>query len=927
MVVGHGIDWGQRVASFRASPRHFLCNVGTEGFVEDLLRDLKSEKTTEQTKIAMLTLFLEFPLLLCPEAEAGEQTAETLMDMFAQMPNSARFLTLKCHLLLSVETLLVTADSFRESVKAAQELLSLLMQLISDLNDKKQGEALRPLRITACEGLRELESCYPGLLSQKLQLLYSMQQQEATAAHQSYTLLYSVALKNAVQLLAQRGGATPGALRKMTSRNEGFLWHTTENARQCLSVAGEQFLLLSANGETKELKSILSLLLEDLYLLTPVSQSALLWQLIQVVATVRTLSPVIFKSQLVRLFGTADLSLFHSILQMKGLFTDSLFTAEDETFLLKRLVGMTQHPLLSPPVKLFYADCLLHFPENRPLNSNADENLPVLLSLQMTAPLSPTVFQDSSTMLSRQNLLSLAYLENEGPEAERGMGFLSDHVMSLHCIVLHNADREFTATFFRAVFLFVRYFSFSERLMEDMTRRLLELYQKNAALAPYFINLINQTQKLLDIPSWPIALSKALQTLIVELPLQQLVPQMLRWHLKVLARIAKESAISQRSSIQLLMNLALYSDLCSSGDWKTGNAILSVCKNILQHQQLDVVFTTLADLLQYLLLHYEDIDIQDRARFYYTLLTNLSSEKLTTILNTAPAGGQGKTRALSSIVSENENFSTVLTVQATEQPVLQLRRVYDNDCALPVHADSWSEGFATDCCLKDYYEQFANSLAPSAFTLKYHLAFTESVRPRNHKLFCIVLHFEQPDSSYEPVQDVKVPCLFTDRKPEVLALTLEPRVPCPTLLSVTATYSTQDGVTYHSQLQPLKLSFCDTFLPLPLPSAWSPEARGYLFGELWQAFRPEASGLCAESLFCFPLCQQPLHDFVQNAFARFVASSHSAIYEIGIFLPPKFHILMQIKVLDDTANIRIRTDNWEVLPHLSFYLKEITSRW
>ncbi|XP_030078395.1 AP-5 complex subunit beta-1 [Microcaecilia unicolor] len=926
MVAGNGADWGRRITSFRFSPRRFLSNEGTKEFVEELLQDLKSEKVTEQRKISTLTLFLEFPLLLCPDAESGEQTAEILLDMFSQTPNSAKFLTLKCHLLLAIETLLISTDSFKEDVKAAQELLSLLMQLASDLNDKKQGEALRPLRITACEGLRELESCYPGLLSQKLELLYSMRQQEMTAAHQSYTLLYSVALKNAVQLLAQRGAPTDGALKEMISRNEGFLWHAAENTRGGLSVTGEQFLLLPANGGTKELKSILSLLLEDLYLLTSVSQSSLLWQLIQVVAIIRTLSPVIFKSQLVRLFGTMDISLFHSILQMKGLFTDSLFTAEDESFLLKRLVGMTQHPLLSTPVKLFYIDCLLHFPENRPLNSNTEENLPVLLSVQMTASLFPTVFHDNSTMLSRQNLLSLVYLENEGPETERGMGYLSEHIMSLHAIVLYNTNREFTATFFRTVFLFVRYFNFSETLMEDMIQKILELYRKNAALAPYLINLINQTHKLLNVPSWSIALSKALQSLIVELPFQRLAPPMLHWHLKVLARIAKENAISQNSSIQLLLNIALCTDLCSSGDWKTGNAILSVCKSILRHQQLDAIFAILADLLQYLLLHFEDIDIQERARFYYMLLANLSKDKLTTILSMTSTVGQSKTKTLSSIMSEDENFSSLMTIHATEQPVLQLRRLNDEVCALPVYTGLLSEEFTTGCCLKEYYEQFANSPAPSALTLQYLLAFTNNVRPQDHKLFCIELQFEQSDSSYEPIQVINVPCLFIERQPEVVSLTLEPRLPCPTALSVTATYSTEDGATYQSQLQPLKISFCDIFLPLPLLTAWPLKAQCQLFEELWQSFQPDTADLYAESLFCFSLSQQSLSDFVHNAFARFVVSSHSDVYKIGIFLLPKFHMLMQMKVLDDTASIRIRTDNWEVLPHLSSYLKERIAR-
>ncbi|KAJ1144268.1 hypothetical protein NDU88_010569 [Pleurodeles waltl] len=744
VIQRNGATWSQQLSSFRSNPTHFLLNTTAESFRGELLQDLQSDKISEQLKMSMLMLFMEFPTLLCPDQKTGEHVAEVLITIFAQLSDSSRLMTLKHHLLVSMETLLITTDNFSLSVKVSCDFVSLLMQIIADLNDKKLGAGQRPLRITACECLRELENCYPGFLSQRLELLYSMQQQEVTCAHQSYTLLYSVALKNAVQHLAQSKCASDGSLKKVLSSKEDFSWSSTESVGNMSVMGVEQFLLLPSNGETKELKSILALILEDSYLLTSVSQSQLLWQLIQIVAVVRTLSPIIFKSQLVRLFGTMDVSLFHSILQMKGFFTDSLFTAEDEYVLLKRLVGMAQHPLLSTQVKLFYIDCLLHFPENRPLNSNTEENLPVLLTVKMTASLFPTVFNDSSTMLSRQNLLSLVYLENEGPEAEAGIGYFVDHLLSVHKIVTEHGNREITSLFFRVVYLFVRYFNYCEKQMEDLIQTVVDVYKKNSALAPYLINLMNETQKLLDVPSWSMSLSMALQKLIVNLQFQDFVLQMPVCHLKVLARIAKEHLIPQTETIRFLSNIALHTNLCDLGDWRTGNAVLTVCKNLLQHQKLDLLFTDLADLLQHLLLHFQDIDIQDRARFYYTLLTNLSSEKLTGILSTVPAGTQTKTRSWSSIMADNENISTHLTVHTMEQPVLHMHRVLDSSAFLPLLQAS------VNTCCEEYYQQLANSKSSSRLTLKYHLTFAENVKTQYHKLFCVVLQLELSDTNYEP---------------------------------------------------------------------------------------------------------------------------------------------------------------------------------
>ncbi|OCT72703.1 AP-5 complex subunit beta-1 [Xenopus laevis] len=922
MAERNSASWNRQVASFCADPKTFLSDTSVESFLGELLKDLQSETIHGQTKILMMNLLLEFPELLCPDQSTAEITAETLMNLFQKMPSSERSMNFRCHLLLAIETILITSKSFTHTSKTAQVFASLLIHLISDVNDKKQGVANRPLRLTACECLRELENCYPGFLSQRMEKLYFMQQQEITAAHQSYTLLYTVVLKNAIRLLAQKEGPSHGALKNALMSNDDFLWSATENMVEFPASSNEQLLLLPSNSETKELKSILALLLEDSYLLTPVCQNNLFWQIIQIVAMVRTISPVIFKSQLVRLFGTMDISCFHSILQMKAVFTDSLFTAEDEHFLIQRLVGMTQHPLLSTPVKLFYLDCLLHFPENRPLTSNSEETLPVLLTVQMTSSLFPNVFNDHSTMLCRQNLLSMVYLENEGSYSEMGIGFLFEHVMSLYSMVHKKDSREITATFFRAVYLFVQYFNFCEKHMENLTEKLLTLYMSDSSLAPYFINLLNQTQILLESHAWPVTLSKALQKEIVNLPTDKWIMKNLGWHLKILSRVAQENTISQNSTVLFLRRVVVYSDLCSKGDWRRGNALLSVCKHVLQHQKLDAVFVHLADLLQYLMHHFEDIDVQDRARLYYVLLTNVSSDKLGKILTMSPARGQTKSRSLSSIMTENENFSTMLTIHNAEKALLRLQPVLENAEAFTCISDSPTS--VNECSVEEYYKHCADNNS-SLLTLKYHLTFKEMTEPKYHNLYCIVLQFEKTDCRFESISDINVPCLFSDRNPPVVTINLVPKEPYPTIFFVSATYSTQDGVTYHTKLDSLHITFQEMFIPLPLPAFWPLDARYDLFGNLWNAFQPNEQNQFEESIFCYKMSYNSLHNVVLDNFSKFVVSWNGGEYKIAVFLPPQFHILMHIKSQDDTACFSIRTDNWNLLPYLNSHLLDITS--
>ncbi|XP_068096661.1 AP-5 complex subunit beta-1 [Hyperolius riggenbachi] len=924
MADRNSTSWSKNVAAFCANPKTYLSSTTVELFVDDLLKDLKSESVNEQTKVLMLNLFLEYPTLLCPDKAAGELTAEILMNILQQMSASVKSITLRCHLLLSIETVLITTDNFSLNFKVAQDFASLLMHLISDINDKKQGSSNRPIRVTACECLKELELCYPGLLSQRLEQLYTMQQQELSGAHQSYTILYSVALKNAVQILAQKEGPPNGTLKQLLASNGSFVWSVTKDMKDLQSLSGEQLFLLPSNSETKELKSILALLLEDSYLLTSVCQNTLFWQVVQIVAMVRTISPVVFKSQLVRLFGTKDISCFHGILQMKAVFTDSLFTAEDEHFLLQRLVGMTQHPLLSAPVKLFYLDCLLHFPENRPLNSNPGENLPVLLTVQMTSSLFPNIFNDASTMLCRQNMLSMVYLENEGYHSEKGIGFLFEHLMAMYNMVDKNADRELTTTFFRSVYLFVRYFSFCEKHMDNLTKALLELYKSQSSLAPYFINLVNQTQKLLEIQAWPVSLSKALQRHIVSLPVSSLTSKFLRWHLKILTRVAQENSISQTSTVLFLRRVVFNSDLCQKGNWGLGNALLSVCKHILQHEHFNMVFMQLADLLHHLMRHFEDIDIQDRSRLYYILLTNVSSEKLGKILNMSPISGPAKTRSLSSIMTESENFSALLTIHNTGKTILHMYPILDKASDLPSSAEMATEETASaKFPLQDYYQHLASHLS-SLLALKYHLTFKEDVEDKFHKLISIVLQFDLTDDNYNQINDINVMCLYADRKPPIVTINLVPKEPYPSVLEVNVTFYTEDGLTYYSRLDPLCITFPQLFVPLPLPPSCPVNTRCFLFAKLWQNMKPDEQNQCEESIFCQKMSEQSLHNFVQSHFSKFVVSHQDHKYKIAFLLPPKSHILIYACFQEGTACFNVRTDNWKLLPNLNSYFSDLS---
>eukprot|EP00062_Callorhinchus_milii_P012700 gi/632960020/ref/XP_007895957.1/ PREDICTED: AP-5 complex subunit beta-1 isoform X2 [Callorhinchus milii] len=920
-------EWTQTLAAFYANPTQFLTSTTTEIFVSELVKALADEKFSENVKVQALGIVQEFPSLLFTGPHSAFRATLALMDIFRRLPFSLKCVSLKCHLLLSLTTVVITAEPPIVDGAIPRDLMARLIDLASDSNDRKRGGAFRPLRAAACDCLRELETCRPGLLASKLELLSSLQRQEMTPLHQAYTVLYSRALKNALRVRCRAGCAVPdGGIRQLLHRNEELEWEASGEEQDLPALPiGTRFFLNLSPADTKDLKSTVSLLLEESYLLTPVSQAALLQELAQIVLLVRSLSPAIFKSQLLRLFGTMDASLVHTMLHLKATFTDSLFTVEDESFLLKRLVGMAQHPLLSTPLKLFHTHCILHFPENRPIGWNADESLPVLLTPNMAAFLFPTLFNDSNTMLSRLSLVSLAYLEST--DEERGPAEVFDYLVSLYKLVNTNGNRERLVTFFRAVYIFFSYFHANTQYMSELSSHLVRLYQGHCTVAPHLINLINSTQELQEESKWPVALAEALQKVIVELPMQHLAPQNLTWHLQVLARVTQESSISQGRTVECLLGLAQGSDLCQTGDWRVGNSVLSVCRSILQHQNLETIFSELADLLQHLFLHFQDVDIQDHAHFYYTMLTSLSGEKLSGIVARGVGNGtRTKARSLSSIMPENTDLSS-LSVLSVKHPTLQLVPIVDEHRPNAELSGNVSKQDAEEQYLEKYLDQFNQPGFASTVVMKYYLTFAPNVDSQYHKVFSVLLRFDLRSSHYEPIPDLHVPCLFFDRKPHTFSLALKPNCPYPTVLHTTAIFTTEDGHTCCSQLEPVQIGFSSLFLHLPIPAHWPANAKANLFDHLWESLAGEESSQAALSLFCFKTNQSPLSELVELHFHTHLVSKHTdpERYKILLFLPPRYHVLYSVGLTGEMAKVDILTDNWKLLPLINAYLLTITS--
>ncbi|KAM4741440.1 AP-5 complex subunit beta-1 isoform 2-T2 [Anableps anableps] len=845
----------------------------------------------------------------------------------------------RCHLLVALTSVLVCSSCVSSRSRASLDFLDLLLQIAQDASDLPGSGTQRCLQDMACDCLREMEACCPGLLSQRLELLAGLWQQETSRLHQAFGVLQILVLRNAVYQLTNETGAGALHLKALLGGNTSVVWEgdkesfhsdTKESAILSSLILGPMGRVptLHTGPDCKELRSVLSSLLEESYLLTPLCQAALFHRLTEVVAMVPGIPPTVFRAQLLRLLGTNEVCLLHVTLLMKCGFTDSLFSAEDEAFLLKRLVVLSQHPLLSTPEKLFYMDCIRHFPENRPIScGDSDEALPVLLTPQLASVLLPSVFNDSATLLSRLYLQALVFLE-EGDEESQGLAYIYDHLTALLHIVDKGGSRDIVVTFFRAAFLFLFYFHHVEWYSTCLREQLCHLYIQHTQLAPHILNLVSQTQDRLPECKWFVGLLEGLQRVITRAPLGQFPLRDLSCHLTVLAQVADEGEISQYSTLNFLSTIVTRtsSSLCTSGNWQLGNGVLGVCRRVLLHPNLDSLLIPLADILQHLTFNYGDTDIQDHARLYYTLLTTLSREKLSAVLvqNAAEGGGQVKKRTLSCVMAESEGLTNTLTVHQTEKPIFQLTEVL-SDLRQEMENLQLIQD-EEDKALENYRAQFSKSGFASLVILKYHLTHMEPHDPRFEQLFSIRLHFSLSDEHYEQLQDISIPYLFRQRLPPVVQLTLKPRRPYPTTIHVSAIFTSKDGLTWHTTMPNIHVAFQQAFLPLPAPRTWSSASIRNIFEGLWEEICFE-TGDSAISLFCCQLGEPALKSLVEKHFLPFVVSDPSKEYELRVllFLPPQSHMLLKISSKEDAAQFNMATDDCQLLPHMNSYLLKVTS--
>ncbi|XP_071948645.1 AP-5 complex subunit beta-1-like [Antedon mediterranea] len=904
----------RNVVEFRKSPMTFFVSHMTDedGFVLDLLQSMYSEEIPESVKIQIIAVLQDSAPVLLTNSTSIEQTIGSLRNIYRQA-DSRRWL-FQSQVLVAITTILLGLNQLAEQKELVVDLINLLLGVISKINNG----ADRHLRGTACECLREIETIHPGILMKKVEHLYSMIQLERTHVCQSYMALFVTVLNNVVVYVASSQTRKSSSISDMLCNRKEPLKplilaeNFSGNALQLQPK--KETLLLPSIIDTCELKRASAFLMESLSLMTTPVQCYVLNNIMQYIATVPSLSSLTFKSHLLELFCTLDLSLFHLALQLKAVFKENLISDTEEDMLLRRLLLCTNHPSLTAAHRLLCCDWLKYFPENEDKEVCA---LPKKIMVNNFSALFPKVFDGLDTTLIKLSMLNECFTPSSSQDAS--ISILMGCLQPLQKSIRHGITGRSAVTLYRALF---QYFKKHHNtiLKDDIFSLLLGTVLKYPVFTPHTINFLHCVHQHVPQSDFPVKLLKATAEEIVEMD-KAVIVKNLNNYLLLMERISAEVDINPKPILCFLHWLLKNSNLCTEGNWLLGNNILGVCNSCMHCHNTTDIFTDLGNLLYVMLTEFNQLDVRDRARFYYAILTNLSTEKVSRVVSHAR---DSMSHSLSTL-ADSINIPSSSPVQRYREPVLQLTRVSKEGPTLLTLPSS-------NINIKTYFEKIQDTASLSSVTINYRLHFNEEseLEDRNQDIYAIVIHLET--SNYHKMEDYQVSHLGQGKDQGVIVhLQFSPLYTIPTTFSVSAIFSLALSRTATCKLADLHVRFEDLFLPLPV----SPELRAVLFKKLWKNIRDReqesSNSLCTESVCVLQIADHKMDKIVTEELTEFLVlpSTVDNLEKkcfLGIFLPPQSHLLLRITSNDNKSVVSIATDNWKILALTNKYLHDLEHR-
>lgn len=369
-------------------------------------------------------------------------------------------------------------------------------------------------------------------------------------------------------------------------------------------------------------------------------------------------------------------------------------------------------------------------------------------------------------------------------------------------------------------------------------------------------------------------------------------------------------------------------------------SLLKFARELMLGQPTAAILESLGGILSVLWANFKDIDIRDLARFYYILLTHISGEQLSFILE----NNFESVARINDIMTDNLAASSAVQlanpIQLVARPFLGFRREPRRPLGVQLVKTPLGPILTDGAVASAYLEGMELQETGHAAQIDLAFGYTTNIADGESAeipecIYAVTVTFghNPRQSTIAPIElpivDAALHALNREGEAAKLAVSLElrPIDPVPTSLEVTVEYSLMDGEAFLGRLEDFNISFRD--LLIPLPAAIPTGDAATVFSSLWAHFQDEAEKGDTEAVVetvmqTASLTVESLSDLFGDLVVRVASGPEKGAlqFEVATILVPRTHILMKGANSNGFCTIRVLTQAYRAIPYLQDYLRK-----
>ncbi|XP_053405922.1 AP-5 complex subunit beta-1-like isoform X1 [Mercenaria mercenaria] len=849
----------------------------------DLLKILYDDTVENSIKVELLINLEEYGLLGITE-DSIDQIVTSLLDIYHQCVDKGDNWPVVCQILITCTSLIVQLEQQLSDLCKA-----VVKELVSIVTSRVNQPDSHRLRSCACQCLIHLEDFEPGLLVNHCDDFCQLARQERTEVFQAYALLSAKVLSSTASVSGEK--------------NIGLLQQGYQKTVQ-----------KQISYEPQDVRQMVAYLVENLPVYTRSGTFRIVESLSSLVKCMPEISPMIFKPPMLHQMSTMSCVIFHTVLYLQREFKGEILSQQEEVDLIQRLCNMTDHPSLNQLHRLLASQWAHMY------QVDGKEKVVIHDSIKQKHRLIfyPSVFDPIDCQLRKLYMTAVCGETShdiDGVETSILLGSLG----CLHKLVWHTGSGLAARCLFKALYFIYTYHN-NKSFSKDIQRFVRGLISEFAHFIPHSIDFADSINSLgIDRQVYVDTLSLLHQQVVMAT--EEQICSSFQFYLEIMKKAGAHKEIDPKPTLKFLTYLAENADIIEDSSWKLGHGILDICRNMIMCHGTHICFLELGDLLYYMMTCYNDTDVQDKARFYYALITGATDKKVQSVLKTSLSDVESMTEAITSLLPGTTNKVSLAKIIPLDAPVFYWQRISVDTATQKLktkHAeDNRTDGIESP--LLQYEEELKNLQV--SLDLKGRLKLRED--SKFSKVHAVSIHVEA-SQTFQPIPNRHIACL-TDSGYQDVVLKVVPKLPLPLSLSCSVEFSSDSKQTYSTVIDPLYVEFSHLLMKLP----WEPsDFKNIKFSTLWDWVlnRKIEDRVGVESVKLFSISVEKFKQVHDKHLSQFLFEEQKDLSEwcYTIFLPPCYHILLKCRsTASDSIVVSIATDLWTILSHIDTYLDDI----